>query len=257
MHAIHEALLETLRAVQTFLDGVKALIAPINESGARKALDDVVEQLTMRSVDQNAGRVNGRGETTRQRKLRDALRIGQMKPIADIASVTLSEEPRLSDFVAPNARASSTHLIACAGAMADAAKAYQSVFTARGLPEDFIAQLQAASDALEESLSNRAQSLSRSRGATAAMSPLVKQGRGALRVLDSLMTRTLQPGDRVLGEWRAVKVIRTKPGRPRGSAASGEMSNGTSVTPIVPVVQSSSIAPVPPAAPAVSETTAA
>ena len=259
MQAHQAALLETLRAVQKFLDDRQADVAPINESGARRGLDEVVVQFTAQSVDQRLGIMEGKGETTRQAKLRKALRVGQMLPIANVAQVALSSEPRLSDFAVPVEKTSSTRLIAAADAMAAAAKPYESVFLAGGLPEDFIAQLQAAAAALLESLNARTRGVGRARGATRALPPLVKRARATLRVLDSLVTRQVESSERLLGEWRAVKAVPKKPGPAKRSSASHAVSTGTpdtADTPVAPAVESKGVVPVAPAVPAASVTTA-
>ena len=117
------AVLETLSAVQTFLDEKKADIAPINESGTRKVLDDVAVQLTAQSLDQEAGQNSSIGETARQTKLRRELREHFMAPISAVVKTVLPQAPELTAYAVPSAKASTMRLIASAGVMADAAKA--------------------------------------------------------------------------------------------------------------------------------------
>ena len=56
-----------LVGVQEFLHSNDGVLSTINQSDARKALDDVVLQLDRRAVDQDAGFVTGRGEVSRER----------------------------------------------------------------------------------------------------------------------------------------------------------------------------------------------
>ena len=60
--------------VQEFLDCHDGVLGTINQSGTRKALDDVVLQLDRRAVDQDAEFVTGRGEVSRERAHREALK---------------------------------------------------------------------------------------------------------------------------------------------------------------------------------------
>lgn len=242
------AVLETVSAVQTFLDEKKADIAPINESGARHLLDDLAVQMTAQSLDQEAGQNSSVGETARQTKLRRELREEHMAPISAVVKTVLPQAPELTAYAVPSARASTMRLIATAGVMADAAKADEAVLIAGGLPPDFVDQLRAATAALKTSLDTRAQHGSQSRGATVAMKPLVQRAIATLRVLDSIMTRKLKFNDRLLAEWKKVKRIRKKTGPAQGSSTKTGESDGTPVTPIVPVT---------PAAPAVQSTSTA
>ena len=224
-----------MRATQAFLEQRKEQIAPVNESGARKDLDDLVDQFTTQSIDQKAGSANAKGETAMQVQLRGELRLTHMAPIAAIAQARLRDVPEMRAFRLPTAATPTTRLIADAGAMRDAAALHQPVFIQAGQPQDFIAQLEAATDALMASLTTRKQSLGNSKGATAALAALGKQGRAIIRILNTMVAPKLRLNDRLLGEWLSIKKV----GRKRGPASGGVGStsaSGTAVTPItVPV----------------------
>jgi len=226
MYATQASVLETLRAVQAFLDEKKADVAPVNDSGARKSLDDLVAQLTAQAVDQKAGRANGRGETARQTRLREDLRLGHMKPIAAIAKAHLRDVPEMHAFSLPASNIATTRIVALAGAMAEAADRHKDVLIAGGLPENFITQLNEASAALTASLTGRTQSFGRSAGATARLSQLSSQARATLRILDALVVPKLRLNDGLLREWRAVKMIQKKRGPVQGSAAAAAPAQG-------------------------------
>src|SRR6266566_1726201 len=87
---------ETLRRVQAFLDRNDGLLGAINKSGARRTLDAIVAQLGAHAVNQDAGRVNRKGETARTRAVRLALRT-QMRPVAAVAKANLRD---VSEFEA-------------------------------------------------------------------------------------------------------------------------------------------------------------
>lgn len=259
MHETQQALLATLRAVQSFLDDKKEEVAPVNESGARKNLDDLVLELSTQSIDQSAGRANGRGETARQAQLRDVLRLGQMKPIAAIAKAHLGDVPEMKALALPPVDTSSARLTTDAGAMAEAAQVHKDVLIASGLPQDFITQLNTAAQALTASLDGRTQSIGRSTGATARISQLEKQARKLLRILDALVVPKLRPNDGLVREWRTMKAIQKKRGPAQGSNASGSVggSSPASATPsttgVLPIASGSKASTTPVAVPATAD----
>jgi hypothetical protein len=212
MHIRQTFILATLRAIQGLLDDNKHTVAPVNDSGARKTLDSLIQQLSTQAVDQDAGRVTSRGETSLQASLREALRQFHMKPIAEIARSRLRDVPEMVSFRLPRGTTPSLQLVAKAGGMADAAAKHSAVFIDRGLPQDFIAQLTAAADALNRSLDTRAKSHGRSTGATNALSALASEALACIRELNALVTPKLGRDDRLLGEWRTAKRVRRKSG---------------------------------------------
>lgn len=220
MHSRQSFILATLRAIQGFLDDNKEAVTPVNDSGARKTLDALVKQLTAQAVDQDAGRVNSRGETSLQASLRKTLREVHMKRIATIARARLRDVPEMRAFILPRSTTPSLRLVAMAGGMADAATQHSAVFIDRGLSQDFIAQLTTAADALNQSLDTRAKSRGRSTGATTALWALAKQAGQVIRELDVLVVPNIARDDRLLGEWRTAKRIHQKTGPATGTTQS-------------------------------------
>ena len=227
-------LFATLRAIQGFLDLHKDLLAEVNASRARKNLDALVQQLSTQSVDQHSGRTAARGETALQVALRNDLRLYHMKPIAIVAQARLRAVPEMKAFVFPRATTSSPRLVESARGMADAAAKHTAEFIEGGLSEDFIARLVAATDALSQSVDNRAKSDGRSIGATTALAGLEKPARAAIRVLDALVLPFIVNDDRLMGEWRAARRIHRKTG-----PASGSPAGGATPTPVVTPVATS------------------
>src|SRR5689334_14777574 len=78
-----------------------AVLKPVNESGARKELDAVIDELSHQAVEQHAGRSTSMGETQRQAQLRDRLYVDHLKPIAAIADARLGAVPELAKFRLP------------------------------------------------------------------------------------------------------------------------------------------------------------
>jgi hypothetical protein len=224
--------LGALRSSQGFLDDHAVLLDEVNKSGARKTLDDVATQLTAHAVNQDAGHRQSQGETANQQALRAALRLGNMKPIAEVAKMKLRDVPNFKALTLPRSNMRGARLVATAGAMADAASGYVQVFVDAGLPADFLAQLRNAAEGLSKSLAERAQNQRLRAGATEGLRAQAKRGRSVLRLLDGLVVPKLGTDDRLLAEWRGARKVHKQPGRV-GSAAQAPVAEGP--TPPTPV----------------------
>jgi hypothetical protein len=220
--------LETLRQVQVFLDANATAIGPAFAS-SRRNLDDVVTQLTTYANAQEVGTISSRGETAKQRALRDALREDHMEPIAEVARQKLRDVPEFRALVMPPSNATSTQLIARATAMAEAAQAHEQVFKEIGLPDDFIASLRTLAAEVAQSIDDRKQHASKRSGATAGLDAEEKRGRGVLRLINALVVPRLRKSEALLAEWRSAKRVPRKPG-PVATAVSA-VAVGTVGTP--------------------------
>jgi hypothetical protein len=219
--------LDALRGTQGFLDNNDTLLAVINQSGARRTLDDAITQLSTHAVNQDVGTRLSQGETANQKTLRHTLRFNHMKPIADVARMHLREVPNFIALTRPRNNVSAMRLIAAAAGMADAAAPYAGVFVDAGLPPDFLEQLRQAADAMRRSLDDRAQHARTRTGATEGLKAAEKRGAGILRLLDGLVIPKLGPNDPLLVQWKSARKIHAKPGPVAGSgaAASSDISS--------------------------------
>ena len=223
------SVLETLRRMQLFLDRNTGLLASINASASRRALDDSVTQLTTQAIDQSAGLVASKGETGRQRVLRTTLRQAHMKPIATVARAKLRDVPEFRALQLPDARISTQRLATAAGAMAEAADKHAQVFIDAGLPQDFVAQLNAAAKEATDSIDGRNASRGRRVRATKSLQAQEKAARSVIRVLDSLVVPALGTNDGLISEWKSLKRVSLKPGG-SASAPSSDSTIATSST---------------------------
>lgn len=240
-----EAVLETARQIQRFLDDNTALLDAVNQSTARKRLDETVAQLAAHSVTQVAGRRTAQGETAKQRALREALRSDYMQPIAVIASQQLRQQPEFKALRMPPWNLRGARLASVAQDMANAAEKYTDLFVQEGLPPDFVAQLRAATDRLDQSIGTRGQSRGLQAGATKGLKEQAKQARGLFRVLDSQVRPKLGTNDDLLRQWQlAIHVRRARTGST--TAAGGTPPAATPSSPATPAAPS----PAPTATPA-------
>ena len=204
--------LQSLRSVQAFLDANATALAGVVASGARKRLDDLVASLDGHADTQSTGVLAAQGATQDHQALRAALVRDHMAPIARIAAAELPNSPGIEPLRMPKGRPSVERLKALAVGMATAAEPYAAVFTAAGLPDDFVAQLTAAADAMLQTVGKRRQSRVVVAGATSGLRTKLSSGRKLVHVLDALVKRALANDPDLLREWNVAKRVQLVPG---------------------------------------------
>src|SRR5689334_18237723 len=210
MYGKSEAVFGALRRMQQFLDDNPETLVLVNQSGARKELDDAVTRMAAHAVDQVAGRRTSEGETAKQASLRQTLRYDHMQPIAVIAGQRLREQPEFKLLRLPPWNVKGIALTTAARDMANAAEKYTDLFVQRGLAPDFVAQLRTAADQLDQSLGLRDQSQGQRTGATEGLRTETTKARAIIRLLESLVMPKLGTNDELIREWRFASHI-TRP----------------------------------------------
>lgn len=235
-------LLDALRGIQTFLDANAGVLGTIPQSGARLKLDTQVADLTAHARTQSGSHVAAQSATQTQTAARQKLLKKHMEPVARIAAAELPPTPELKPLQMPKRKKPSADVLhAAAMGMADEAEKYTAVFTGAGLPDDFVAQLRTAADALLPPLDARRQSRGVRKGATAGLKAQETSARKTVRVLDVLVRNALDGDEVLLARWDTVKRVVAKPG-PAIGAVSAPPSAAPTVTPAVPAVPMSAAA---------------
>jgi hypothetical protein len=244
---------DTLVNVQQFLDANAAALGPVNQSGARKALDDAIVALGDHAVAQGEHTIRSAGETNKQRSLRLSLRKQYLRPIAKIAAASLANVPEISALRLPSANLVGSELVDKANAMANAAEPHAAVFIAAGLRADFLDGLRAMAKAMETSLGGRTDHVIKRRGSTIALGSGAVSGRTALRLLDAVIAQQVPDNAQLLAEWQAVKRIPRKSGTTRGAekqgAAAAAAASTATAAPATPSAATATPATPAPAAP--------
>ena len=217
MRSDQNRVLETARHVQHFLDETTDRIGP-RIASARRNLDDAVAQMTTLAVSQADGRIAGAGATARQKSLRTVLRVNHMKPVAEVAKQLLRDVPEFRSLTMPRERLGATRLIVTATAMARAAEPYAALFTEVGLPDDFLAQLLAAADAVQLSIATRQERLAQRTGATAGLTAQESRARSLFKVINALVVPTLGSDAVLIGKWKSTRAIAPKSTSARAAA---------------------------------------
>ena len=162
--------LESLHNARAFLDANAEALPTVASSGMRQKLERTIDELTTHADAQGHHDLVAQGTTQQARNRRTSLLRDHMALIAGVAKVELKGTPEIEPLRMQKTRIRTPDLFRAATAMADAAEPFSSVFIGAGLPQDFIAQLLAAADAMMASVREREQSIGKRTGATTGIS---------------------------------------------------------------------------------------
>jgi hypothetical protein len=199
--------LETLRAVQRFLDDYDDALPGVSETGARRKLDEIVATLDTHAATQVGAGIAARMSTRMQGKLETVLRRDHMTPIARIARAELPVVPDLAPLRMPRGRPTLTKLAAYAYAMAEVAERHRDVFVDAGLPSDFADRLRAAADEMAAARTTRTQRHGDRSAATVGLRHTLSAGRKIVGVLDAFVQTAVADDSALRSSWATVKRV--------------------------------------------------
>ena len=218
MEQNQQALYQAFQRAEQFLATHTADLGPVATAAAHTTFNSVLAAIPALAATQYGAKETAVGCTRKRDQLRETLRLGHMRPIASIARTTLAGTPENVQFQLPRANMQDDRLLAAADAMANRASPYTTTFTAHALPDDFIAQLQAATAAVRQAVTDRANARNALVLATADVHQQLALGKNALRVLDSLVVAQLRATNApLIVAWNQTKHVNGKPGVPRGT----------------------------------------
>ena len=197
----------SLRAVDAFIERNSASLGGVPTSGARVKLTANIARLTNHASDQTGSFIESKSSTLGKGSLRRALLRDHMAPIASIARAELPLTPEVAPLRMPRGRPTSAKLAAAAEGMAKAAAPYASVFIDNGMPADFIARINAAAEALNNSLADHTDIRAKRRTATAGVKATITSGRKLVNILDKYVKSALKDNPVLLEGWNNVKRV--------------------------------------------------
>jgi hypothetical protein len=253
LNSLQERIYNTGRRIQAFLVANDAVLGNINKSGMRADLDAIVAALGDSGGQQAAGRVSAIGETAKQRTLRLALRLNHMRPIASVAKAKLRTVPNFQAMTIPSPNIRIVSLLAHAHGMAEAAGRYAQVFVDAGLPDDFLAKLTAAADAVKGSIDTRAAARGQRSSATGTLKGLENRARLVFKALNDFVVPILAADiahGGLLAEWKSARRVDSR-GGPVAGVEQAARALSPAPSPTVPPAPSPS-APAPATAPVAS-----
>jgi hypothetical protein len=206
--------LESLLIVQAFLNDNADKLAGIAKTGARQKLDDVIAELSIHAADQQGHNLAAQGATKQTRALRLELLHDHMAPIARIARADLPPTPQIEPLKMPKGKPTVARLAKIADGMAQAAGPFTDAFVSAGLPPDFVARLNGATEALLASVVARARNRGMRKGATTGLKQRLSAARKVVHVLDAFVKTALKDNPTLLADWNSVKRVRRNANRP-------------------------------------------
>jgi hypothetical protein len=198
---------DMLRRVQQFLDEFAVTLFAGNAAAARKALDQLVEEMGVNETAQASNTLNAKSQTASQAVLRRDLFNHHMRPVATIAAAHLRDVPGFKALQLPKADVKVAVLVQDATAMAEAARAYQEVFVGNGRPENFVDALLAAAGAVRASIDARGKSIANKAAARDGLKDTATRTHLVMRFLDAQVKSALVDDPKTLAAWKSAKRI--------------------------------------------------
>lgn len=185
-------------------------------------LGEVVEGLRLHALDQSKGRSSVRESTASKSSGRDELTL-RMDAVSRTARVIAFTMPGLeSKFRMPRGIGDQA-LLTLARAFAADAEPLKAEFIKRGLPTDFIQDLNDAADAFDAAINQKAQHRGKQVAATAAIDEMIGRGVRTVRELDALVRNTSADDASALAAWESASHVErpTRRGRAKSNGSAG------------------------------------
>jgi hypothetical protein len=215
MNSYQKRTFQAFRRVQGWLVTHPELAAPNSHPGISPdgvaqqvvAFNQIVDQIPGLAAEQEAQDREIRGaarETTRSRR---SLVGHHMRHISIIAETAMPDVVRMTEALKRPRGRDAESLIAAADAMAKAAGQYKTELVQRGLPADFIKQLQRAAESYKRAIDLRGAAMGRRVVASSAVETAVRRGAALVRALSVLVERRFALDANLLAEWEQLKHV--------------------------------------------------
>ena len=196
-----------------------------------ETLHGVVSRIEHNAAVQDAQKKRSSQVSTNASGALTELRKHQMRPIVEVAHSLRSEVPGISGALKmPKSRADAEAMVAAANAMAQNAAVYKDVLIEHGLPHDFIDQLNAAAEAVKQSVDARGAARVLRKGATKSIKADIVLGRNTVGIMNAAIARLLRNSPGLLAEWENAKRVTVKgvptPPTPAATAHQGAAQEG-------------------------------
>jgi hypothetical protein len=225
-------MLQSLESVQAFFKENAGKLAGVVNTGTMQRLADAIADLAAHVTTQSGSTIAERSATTRVRVLRQALIRDHMGHIAQIAASDSPTTAGIEELHLPKQRLAVRRLAAAAQGMAQQAAPHAAVFVAAGLPQDFIARLNDATDAMLAAVEARLQSRGKRKSGTKGLTEQLAAGRKIVRVLDRFVVTALQDDPGLLAHWKLVKRVRKTASHSPAVSTPTSTSSTTTPTPV-------------------------
>lgn len=205
--------LEMFIRVREFGAAHAAQFPPTDFAGQQFAiLDSAINALEQQTSAQSSGRSRVRESTSSKAAARDEL-LRDLEAISRTARAMALTAPGLNDkFRIPHNQSNQTVLATARAAAADALP-LKAEFIKRGMPDDFIEDLEADIEMLEQAVTHKAQGKDVHVAATAAIDREIERGMNAVRELDPVVRNKFASDSATLAAWSSATHVERNPRR--------------------------------------------
>jgi hypothetical protein len=185
---------------------------PAGSRGAElfQTLDASIRGLGGHATAQVSARYESR-EGTRLKNLALAALQEDLKAINRTARVIALTIPGLEEKFRVPYNVGAQEWLAAGRAFAEAAEPLKAEFISRGLPADFLENLRADLDALQELIDSRARKNTAGVAATVAIDDAIERGLNAVRELDAIVRNVFRDDPATLAEWTSASHVERAP----------------------------------------------
>jgi hypothetical protein len=213
MKDIERRRLEMFIRVREFGEAHAAQFPPTSFAGEQlSVLDAAINGLESHTQAQTSGRGAVRESVTSKSAARDEV-MRDLEAISRTARSMAMTTPGLNDkFRIPHNQSNQTVLAVARAAGADALP-LKAEFIRRGMPADFLEDLQADIEMMEQAIERKVQGAGSHVAATAAIDMEIERGMNAVRELDSVMYNTFRDDPVALAAWESASHVERPPKR--------------------------------------------
>jgi hypothetical protein len=211
--------LEMFIRVREFGATHTAQFPPTSFAGEKFAiLNNVIDALEQQGSAQSSGRSRVRETTSSKAAARDEL-MRDLEAISRTARAMALTTPGLDDKFRIPHNQSNQAVLATARAAATDALPLKAEFIKRGLPDDFIDDLEADIEILEQAITSKVQGKESHVAATAAIDREIERGMNAVRELDPVVRNKFASDPATLAAWLSATHVERNPRRKRAAPA--------------------------------------
>jgi hypothetical protein len=249
MNKSQQARLTALQRIQVFMGANAAALGTVSKSTSATDLDTAVTALVQYVAQQALAEKLAISSKLVKDAARDDLRVNHMQPIAAIAKKKLSTTADIQALSLPHKNTADIVLIGEGTAMANAAALYTQVFLDQQLPADFIAQLQAAVQAVRNAVDAQSKASLAVNDATKSVKAQLTVTSTDVKVLNGLVVKQLKPNPGLKESWKNAKRVHVVAVQPTPTPAPAPTPVATPTPVVTPVTPAPAVVPAPVPAP--------
>jgi hypothetical protein len=225
-----EKVLDTGQRVQGFLDAESAAIGTTVPAELRAELDGGVAQLGAAQVTKEALTEAATAEVAKQNGIRKEVSGDFLIPLGRIVRRAFPDSPDFQALVVSAGGTRKNQFIAKVTAALPVATAHAPELISKGMPADFVAQMQTAVAQLTASVAARGAHVGNKAEAVTAVTQSAKAIRDIVHIIDGNMRRALKTNQPLLAKWNSAKRVQATAVTP---LPGGDL-DGTTGTPDAP-----------------------